>query len=258
METPDKKLAMQAHLGLGDLIWCVGAIRYFSKLYQEVLVVCFDYYEEQFNLLFADLPNVKPLPVPRGDIYLSYETTDYTVMLAGDYIRSVDKIPCSFTLYPDCFYIDFGLDPSIRTTHFYIPRPIDSVQVSEHKYIFVTLETSIGTLETHQDILNTNMLIINPNKNMYEPGHMYYEEANKYLNKPSIIHYMDVIENAEELHMVDSSFLCLASQLDLSKVKVKKCYMVRSYNVDNLGIFEITHVGWKEYVDKNLEKLQCW
>ena len=55
-------------------------------------------------------------------------------------------------------------------------------------------------------------------------------------NKP-ISHYIDTIKNAEELHLVESAFYCLASHLDLSKVKEKICYYPYD-NAERLGVFK--------------------
>jgi hypothetical protein len=238
---PEKKrnLFFLTHLGLGDLIWCIGAIRFFAEKFKEVRVVCKHQYKEQFEIFFSDLDNVKPVLMNSGDTpwYHYEESRGCIICLSAGYVtyKYIDR---SFKDYPDCFYDDMNVPREVRTTHFYIPKPVDSCVPPSVPYIFVVEKWSASTHEIF-NTLNTNLLVIDPNKNHYELGHPFHDEAEKFLNQVSIAHYMDVIQNAEEIHGVDSSILCLAAQLDLSRVKRKCCHYARSDCIKNLGIFEI-------------------
>ena len=53
-----------------------------------------------------------------------------------------------------------------------------------------------------------------------------------------MIDYIDLIEGAEEVHMIESSVYCLTSHLNLSKVKRKLCYEPWGGNAERLGLFE--------------------
>jgi hypothetical protein len=52
-----------------------------------------------------------------------------------------------------------------------------------------------------------------------------------------LLDYVDLIEGAEELHMIESSIYCLASHLDLSKAERKVCYAPWGGNAERLGVF---------------------
>ena len=56
------------------------------------------------------------------------------------------------------------------------------------------------------------------------------------VNKP-LVDYTYLMELADELHMIESSIYCLASHLDLSKVKQRVCYEPWGGNAERLGVF---------------------
>ena len=60
-------------------------------------------------------------------------------------------------------------------------------------------------------------------------------------NKP-LFHYKRLLEEATEIHLLESSVYCMASHLDLSRVLVKKCYDAFDSSNERLGIFETATV----------------
>ena len=65
---------------------------------------------------------------------------------------------------------------------------------------------------------NNNLCIINPCNNPYKEGHIYYELNKNIQNKP-ILFFKKIIENAHEIHCIDSSFSNFINFLDTSNVK---------------------------------------
>jgi hypothetical protein len=225
-------------MGLGDAVWLNGAVRYFSKIFKTVKYPCQPHYVHQIKWMFSDLDNIVIVPEGRGDKqwFEFEEAKGCMICTSAGYMTHTPH--ADYDLYPHCFYDDMRIPREIRTTHFYIPRPPDSCVPPDSPYIFLHEETSGCKTEIFNK-LDTDLFVIDPSKNQYKPGHPFYEKAQEFLNKPTIFHYMDVIENAEEFHGVDSSISCLAAQLDLSRVKVRKCHLVRSKCIENLGFFEI-------------------
>ena len=72
--------------------------------------------------------------------------------------------------------------------------------------------------------MKSEYLLINCAMNMYSKDEYYYSLAERFVNR-YVIHYSKVIENAIELHLVDSGINAFVQQLDLSKVSVKKIYI---------------------------------
>jgi hypothetical protein len=73
---------------------------------------------------------------------------------------------------------------------------------------------------------NSHNLILDLDKNIYskEINPVEWELAEKVINKP-ILDYKMLIENAKELHLIDSNVFCFATHLCLEKVKNKVIYL---------------------------------
>ncbi len=126
---------------------------------------------------------------------------------------------------PECWYQQIGLSPSIRLSHFFVPENLESKELYESikiPYIFVHQKSST-TDRIHVikwDINET--LTLDPDVNLYQPDHNWYELAETFVNKP-FNHYYDTLRHAKELHLVDSSFYCMAINFKLN-AEVKYCY----------------------------------
>jgi hypothetical protein len=80
-------------------------------------------------------------------------------------------------------------------------------------------------------------LLLDLNKNQYESTHTLFRLAELVVNKP-LSDYTWLLEGAAELHMIESSIYCMASHLDLSRVKRRVCYEPWGGNAERLGLFE--------------------
>jgi hypothetical protein len=95
-------------------------------------------------------------------------------------------------------------------------------RVKSQPYIFVhTISSSNITPIISWDI-NT-IFTIDPNVSHYPLGHPWRQLSDMFVDKP-FFHYCDLIRHAEELHLTNSSFYALASQISPLDAKVKLCY----------------------------------
>jgi hypothetical protein len=223
-----KRAIVVSHLGLGDHIGMVGAVRYIALMYDETVVVCKHQNLKNVQSLFADNPSITVQSVS-GDIrygypskLLSVSTDGFDgVYLSGTYIYPNN----GFDDLPSCFYRDMGLDPEIRHTHFYIPTTPEASdlykKLGDQPYIFVQQKSS-----THDTDLITwdidSILTIDPNTNMYSPEHRWHDLAECFVNR-EFLSYKEVLQHAKEIHTIDSSFYCLACYIPLDAT-VKRCY----------------------------------
>jgi len=116
------------------------------------------------------------------------------------------------------FYQNIGLDLSIYYEYFDIPSvsaPISNI-TEEYNIIFAHTKASTGNIQIPDVIAkyinNENTIIICANKNVYPNDHPKYEIANEYVNIP-IAHYIDIIKQATEIHVVNSCFSCIVYPL---------------------------------------------
>jgi hypothetical protein len=132
-----------------------------------------------------------------------------------------------------------GLDPKIRFSHVHIPDSLESNKlyslVSERPYIFIQQASSGPRMELITWDKN-KILTLDPNENVYNKDESFYSLAENFVNKP-FFHYVKVIQNASELHLINSSFACLSLYIKPLKASIKKCYDRETQKEDN-GFFD--------------------
>lgn len=221
---PSKRALIIGHLGLGDHIGLIGAVRYIALQYDETVIVCKYRNAENVASFFQDNPSIKLHLVEEathmGDIKLSLEQFN-KVYRSGVFVTPNYK---DYDL-PKCFYNDMHIDPSVRHTYFWLPTTVEANQlydkIKDRPYIFVQQTSSTNLTNLISWDINS-IFTIDPNRNVYPANHEWYTLAQEFVNK-RFLDYKIVLENATEIHTVDSSFYCLACYLPL-KANVKKCY----------------------------------
>jgi hypothetical protein len=211
-----KSLYIKPHFGYGDIINMIGAIRYYSTVYEEVIVGCEENKLKNLRMFFRDDPEI----ILESSSYRTYRTCEEIkekrkvnkVYLCGEH--SPNSTPITNSNVPDCFYQDLQLDPKIRTKYFYFPESNNSIELynklveTGKKYIFVHEKASNDMIDLQYLVdMYSDYLIVNCNRNMYSIDNKYYELLNNFINQ-SIIDYTDIIKNAEELYLIDSVMLC--------------------------------------------------
>lgn len=236
-----KKCLLLGHLGMGDMITMIGATRYLSIYYDEVLVVVKARYADSVKLIYADDPDIKFLLVENdGDIspvygcnpevLNSYKERGYEIFKCGFHAQSLGS--GSLDYFYKQFYKDLGLEWSIRTEYGHVSRNIAEekriyrkVTKYHSKYIFVH---DYDSQDISSKLLGGEELVFNVNRNAYPIYHLNHYVWDKTFSKESITHFGYLIENAEELHLADSAFFCYCAYLDLSKVK--RCVVYTRYS----------------------------
>jgi hypothetical protein len=227
-----RKALFIGHMGLGDHIGLNGAVRFVALQHDETHVVVKRNNVDAVTAMFADDPSIKLIVVESGYIQSPTETTRGEALLytpseylnvyrSGFYKENHEPM----SELPHCFYRDMKMDPSIRHIYFNVPRSPAATALYEplrdRSYKFTQQQSSgqfTPLITWDKDLI----LTIDPNKNSYTPDHEWYGLANSFVNRP-FFDYVLVIENAEEIHTVDSSFYCLASYLKL-RASVRNCY----------------------------------
>ena len=241
-----KKALIYTHLGLGDMFWTNGAVRYLATAYDEVLVVCKDKYKTNAGAMYADDPSIKLLVI-NDDIDLHPWPTrrhffldqGYTVYSCGFFSPKPEK---AIYELPNCFYDDMDLPREIRRAYFHVPRTEAARALAAaftRPYVIVHQQSSVQKLAIAEKLAGDTRLLVDLNTNLVDPvadpeGHAMAELA---VNKP-LVDYTYLLEGAEELWMIESSIYCMASHLDLSRVKRRICFAPWGGNAERLGVFE--------------------
>lgn len=228
-----KKAIILTHIGLGDNITAIPAVRYYSIIYDEIYVIAKNHNKHNVELFYSDDPTIKVIGVKNDNEYYTSPIikeliNDSNVVTAGCHTKDCK----SFNYLPFNFYDDMKLEYSVFWNYNYIAQCKESVELynilktvnNTTKYVFIHNTTSGGTIFDYTS--TSDILIINPCINSYTPEHPYYEIAEKFINKP-LAYYSDIIINASEVIVSDSSFMCLSIQLP---IKTDKCYYISRDN----------------------------
>jgi hypothetical protein len=245
----NEKCLIIPHLSIGDLFIINGIIRYHILIYTNVYFLCKKKNINCMIKIFSDNPNIIPVCIDIEDdivpynhsiykIYKSYKNIDIIKLglhnnnwqiLKSDII--VGDLPY---LFFKTFYKQLGLDYEIRYKYEKINRNNNSeitffnkVMKKYDKYIFLhdndknilLYDNDINNLKNKKNIIP----IFNPNVNYYNENSEFYNYWANIISD-NILDYCKIIENAEEIHVIFSSFFNLCMYLDLSKIKKKYIY----------------------------------
>lgn len=216
---PKRRALVLHHLGLGDHVCMIGAVRYIALQHDETVVVCKRNNANNVASFFADDPSIKLEVI---DSYPpSVDSRNYTnVYLSGEHAGIWDNVKD----FPVCFYDHMSMDRSIRYTYFHLPEtPSARVLVPDIPYMFVHQTFSEGVIRSMITWDINEIFTVDPNINLYLEGHQWHTLAQSIVNRP-FIEYTELIRHAKEVHVVNSSFYCLASHLDLD-ASVARCYL---------------------------------
>jgi len=228
------KIYIMPHFGLGDMINMIGGIRYYATKYKEVIVACPKEKLTNIKLFFRDNQMIKiEEPTYWEDNIMQKYNAD-KIYLCG-FHKSSKSLNNGWILYddvsdiPDCFYRDIEIEPKFRVDCFYF-RPTDDSEllynlVKDRKYIFIHNVSSTYTMDiAFLDNKKNEYILVNCAINMYNKTEYYYNLAERFVNR-YIIDYSKIIENATELHLIDSSLFCFVNHLNLSKIQSKNLYV---------------------------------
>jgi ribosomal protein S18 acetylase RimI-like enzyme len=250
----EKKCMILIHMGLGDNFTCNGLVRYYSTLYDKVVVPVKKNNIKNVRDMFSDDKTIELMEVESDrDFSITYGcsidkfrqiTSGYDVIFTGFHNYCfTQKEP---TIIPFCFYSDANTPYSEFWDYYHIPTLKESEELYNEiklnnidKYIVIHTKSSamecftVEQIEKHFNICRQSTFIINLSNTVYKPGDKFYELSMKSDFK-SVLSYKKIIENADLLVMCDSSFFCMSMNLD---IKTDKCYYVtRSYdNYDDYG-----------------------
>jgi hypothetical protein len=242
-----KRAFVYGHLGLGDMFWMNGAVRYLATAFDEVGVVVKQKNIRNVEYMYADDKSIKFYVIPDDRILYPFpevrkvfEQEGYTVFACGAHTNA----PKIYD-FPFSFYDDFKLPRSVRQEYFYIPDVKESSELLQTvtsvspNYVVIHEQSSTGSVDLWAKATEAypTLPILDVNQNHYPEGHEWHAIGEAVVNK-SLIFYKKLLENATAIYMIESSFYCMTSHLDLSKVSKKYAYRTCDNSEKRIGIFE--------------------
>jgi hypothetical protein len=197
------------HLGLGDHIICNSIVRHYATIFDEVIVFCKNHNRYSVEHLYSDLRNV--------DIHLVNTDTDVNIFIYGrnDVVRIGFEYLYNTRLnFDEAFYEQSEIPFDYRWSKFYVNRNIESEKsvfdkynIKENEYVFLHDDISRGYVIDRTKI-STDLPIISPNKEITK----------------NIFDYCYLLENANQIHCMDSSFKLIVDSIGDDTWEMPKFY----------------------------------
>tara|TARA_R100000008_G_scaffold48325_1_gene28716 strand:+ start:7435 stop:8295 length:861 start_codon:yes stop_codon:yes gene_type:complete len=203
---PDR-LYIHHHLGLGDHIVCNGMVRYFLDQSESKKVGVFakDNYFPLVQHMYRDDPRIQVIKINKNREFIevatflnNYNCDNYKIVGHQYFV----DVPESVKLKKNCweiFYELMGIPLDVRHNMFHLER--DTTQEEEllkklnpngEPFVFIHDDMSRGhVIDLEKIDLPDGIKIIKNNSSF------------------NLFHYLKIIEEAEEVHCMESSFKCL-------------------------------------------------
>lgn len=207
----EKEIYIYHHLGLGDHIICNGLVRNFTKNYEIVHVFCKPHNYENVKYMYRDDSKINIISV--GEDYdvnryiIQKKINDKVLKVGFENLKN-----CNNKTFDECFYSSIGLDFNMRFDLFYLERNSEI----EQKVMSKLNPDGVPYIFIHGDI----------DKNKIRKDLLIIENPVEY----KIFDLPFLLENAEEIHLMESSIKCLTNSLKMIKPKIFYHKYVRNYD----------------------------
>ena len=181
-------LAIHHHLGLGDHIICNGLVRYFTQYYK-VILFCKHKNIYNVSVMFSDIKNLSLIGVENDNEASQYYINNNNikclrlgVVLNKQYdIGMLDQ-------WDKVFYMQANIDFDLSWKIFQINKPKTQNVVPSTPYIFMCRKGSDNIDRIDWSKIDSQLKIVE-------------------CDKGGFFDNIDLIQNAQEIHCVDSSYI---------------------------------------------------
>ena len=215
------------HMGIGDAIMLNGMVRHFAGSYDKVAVVCKDCHEEILKFMYRDISKkVDIILVPTTSPQVVWNEVNNKAMayaMAG--LKTEIKPLATYCLTDDewaartqkegqsnwskLVYDQAGLSHSVMRDKFKVVRdPSRELVLEEKEYIFV-----------HDDPERDRVIPIEKDIHVFKPHSKVTNRSEEFFecNVKNIFDYTGIIENAKEIHCMNSSYNWMVELMKLGK-----------------------------------------
>jgi len=245
--TKQKYAFFLSNNGLGDNITSISAVNFLQNYYETIYFLCAKNNNDNVVLFFNESVVTIPFDSSKDEVTECKKILN-GVSHADIFVSGINKHEIKSRItHPDLlkpiilnvikhsdpnktipikyhhiyyFYSDIGLNLSIYFNYFDIKSSELSLKyyngLKDYKIIFMHTKSSKSEINL-VDLINTyknnnEFIIICANKNVYDNTDTKFEIAEKYINI-KVAHYIDIIKNAEIIHVIDSCFSCIVYPL---------------------------------------------
>lgn len=209
------------HLGLGDHIICNGLVRYFKEKEEMLSLFCYKRNYNNVRYMYRDDENIILQPFDSENDIQTYinenKLSNQLIKIGFENLKGCET-------FDEAFYLNANVPFCMKFEKFYVKRDYDlekkiikELNPNNDRYIF--------THSVDYNKIESNLKII--------------ENPTQY----NIFNLVSLIENAEEVHLMESSLKCLVNSYKMDKPKFFYHQYVRGYdsygNTKGLNEFKI-------------------
>lgn len=204
------------HLGLGDHIINNGMVRHFYNEHGAITLFAYKHNVKNVQYMYRDLDKFQVIGIEsdaQADQYIEQNNVDCIKIGFGDLSGVMPELP-----FDKAFYKLAGLDFSVRFDKFYFRRDLikekevlQALNPTGEKYIFVHDDASRGFPIDMNKVTKDYKIIMND-------------------KRFNVFDYITLLENAEEIHFMQSSFKELMCSYKLEKPTLYQHNYVRQYD----------------------------
>lgn len=235
-----KKLVVHTHQGLGDHIICNGLINYFSEIFDEIYLPVKSRDFDNISYLYKENNKVKIFNIGKfdeSDIKKNEKNEIKSInFFAKDNNLKILNVGFKKTKSPfnKSFYSQFSLDYLISINKFKLPNnPEDEITLFNHLKDVYGINNSFALVHKSSSRGDANVEI-----NTAYPIIFVEKETDIFKN---IFLYRYVINQAKEIHCIDSSFLHLTERVNTNA----DLYFHNLKNSNNSGTKVFLTKQWK-------------
>ena len=225
--TSQPPLCILHHLGLGDQIMLNGMVRHFvTDAHRNVHIFVKDCHEESVRFMYRDIeltlilvsdtkPETTRSRIPEGSEVLNLATYGVPDNV-WEFFTQHKNPGTMFTNWAHGVYIQAGLNPLIMYSKFKVVRDPDREDA-------LFIKTGLPTTYTfvHDDDHERDRRIDIDGEVVFRPGARPIDDRQEFFScdNPNIFDYLKIIENAEEVHCMNSSYSWM---IDLMNIRTNK------------------------------------
>jgi hypothetical protein len=204
-----KNFYIYPHLGLGDQIICNAIIRNIAKKFidRKIILFCKHHTYTSVQFMYRDIDNLLIVKADDNEVHEqidSYNEED-KIYIGHHHLGIFLRDSRSFD---EAFYKQVGLPFIRRWDDFYVTRDsqaektlFDQVNLQKGSYIFIHDDPKRNLIIDRNFIANKDLPIFIPNIELTD----------------NIFDYLTIMENAAEIHCMDSCFRLLADSVLLDR-----------------------------------------
>jgi hypothetical protein len=202
-----RSLLLLHHQGLGDNIICNGMINEFAKQYDTITVFCKDINEASISSMYSYSPKIKIKLVKNDEeafnFIQKYGSNFSKVLIVGFNFLDIN----SNIKFDEQFYIQAGIDFERKWDSFFIGRDIFNEKLilenCPDNFVFIHEDVDRQMIINDKFLVDKKIIKADPEKTK------------------NIFNYCSAIEQASEIHVIDSCFMFLVDCMKYINKKQK-------------------------------------